>query len=249
MKVLIIEDEAPAYRRLEKLIKESDQTIEIVGIIQSVKEGIDWFSANPLPDLIFSDIQLADDLSFTIFKELNITVPIIFITAFDEYAINAFKFYSIDYLLKPVNLTELKSSIEKYKTIHVKNSASVFEDLVKKLTLKNFRERFLVYSGDSLIPLNVGSIAYFISEDGASMLVTKDNRRYFISESLDTLEEELNPEHFFRANRQFILSLDSISKIHNYGLQKLKINISPAIDDEIIVSKLKATQFKKWLNR
>lgn len=249
MKVLIIEDEAPAYRRLTKLIGECDSSVEIVGIIQSVKEGIEWFQANPAPDLILSDIQLADDLSFTIFKELKITIPIIFITAYDEYAINAFKFYSIDYLLKPVSADDLKASLDKYKTIHKKNSVSDFDELVKRLSQKNYRERFLVYSGDSLIPVSTESIAYFISEDGAVMLVTINNKRYFISESLDTLEEELNPENFFRANRQFILSIGAIDKIYNYGLQKLRITIKPQTEFEIIVSKLKATQFKKWLNR
>lgn len=249
MKVLIIEDEAPAYRRLAKLINECDSSSEVVGIIQTVKDGIDWFQKNPAPDLIFSDIQLADDLSFTIFKELNITIPIIFITAFDEYAINAFKFYSIDYLLKPVSTEDLKASLDKFKSIHRQRSIDNYDELIRKLTEKVYRERFLVYFGDSLIPVNADAVAYFLSEDGTTLLITHENKRYFVNESLDDLEEELNPKNFFRANRQFILSLKSIDKIHNYGLQKLKITIKPASSEEIIVSKLKATQFKKWLNR
>ena len=249
MKVLIIEDEAPAYRRLEKLIKESDPLAEIVGIIQSVKDGIVWFQANPLPDLIFSDIQLADDLSFTIYKQLNITVPIIFITAYDEYAINAFKFYSIDYLLKPVNADDLKKSIEKFKTIHYKNSTNNFDDLLIKLTEKRYRERFLVYFKDSLIPISCADVAYFLSEDGASMLITHDNKRYFLSESLDVLENELNPNEFFRANRQYLISSKSVEKIHNYGNQQLKLSCKPGIGEGIIISKLKATAFKIWLGR
>jgi two-component system, LytTR family, response regulator LytT len=248
MKVLIIEDEAPAYRRLTKLIAECDSSIEIVGIIPSVKEGIEWFQKNTPPDLIFSDIQLADDLSFKIFRELKITIPIIFITAFDEYAINAFKFYSIDYLLKPISIDDLKASIDKYRDIHSRSSSENFDALLKKLAEKTYRERFLVYSGDTLIPLSCDNIAYFISEDGATIIVTKENKRYFIAESLDNLENELNSKLFFRANRQFILSLSSIHKIHNFGLQKLKITIKPDPEDEIIVSKLKATQFKNWLN-
>jgi DNA-binding LytR/AlgR family response regulator len=248
MRVLLIEDEAPAYRRLAKLIEEYDSSVEIVGIIKSVKEGLEWFNTNALPDLIFSDIQLADDLSFTIFKALNITIPIIFVTAYDEYAINAFKFYSIDYLLKPISADDLKASIDKYRTIHSKRSADNFEELIKKLSEKNYRERFLVYSGDSLVPLHCNDVAYFLSEDGETMLITHENKRYFIGETLDVLDTELNPKHFFRANRQFIVSLASIDKIHNYGLQKLKVDIKPATQEEIIVSKLKATQFKKWLN-
>ena len=249
MKVLIIEDEAPAYRRLEKLIKESDPSSEIVGIIQSVKDGIEWFQLNSSPDLIFSDIQLADDLSFTIFKQLNITIPIIFITAFDEYAINAFKFYSIDYLLKPVNADDLKKSIEKYKTIQQRNTGNNFDELLKKLTEKKYRERFLVYSGDSLIPINCSDVAYFLSENGASMLITNENKRFFISDSLDILEDELHPNEFFRANRQFIISSKSIVKIHNFGNQKLKIIIKPTSAEEVIISKLKATAFKNWLGK
>lgn len=249
MRVLIIEDEAPAYRRLEKLIRESDSLAEIVGIIQSVKEGIGWFQGNPLPDLIFSDIQLADDLSFTIYKQLNITIPIIFITAFDEYAINAFKFYSIDYLLKPVNADDLKKSLEKYKTIQQRNGSNHFDELLRKLTEKRYRERFLVYSGDSLIPVNCSEVAYFLSEDRASMLITNDNKRYFLAESLDILENELNPNDFFRANRQYLVSSKSIEKIHNFGNQKLKLIIKPSTGEGIIISKLKATAFKSWLGK
>lgn len=249
MKVLLIEDEAPAYRRLVKLIKECDSSAEIVGIIPSVKEGLEWFSLNPLPDLILSDIQLADDLSFTIFRELKINTPIIFITAFDEYAINAFKFYSIDYLLKPINVEDLKISLDKYKTIHNNNQSNNFEELFGKFIEKKFRERFLVYSGDSLIPIHGADIAYFISEDGTTLLITHNQKRYFLNESLDNLENELNPAAFFRANRQIILSIKSIDKIFNFGLQKLKISVTPEYNKEIIISKLKATQFKNWLNR
>jgi DNA-binding LytR/AlgR family response regulator len=249
MKVLIIEDEAPAYRRLVKLIEECDSTVQIAGIIQTVKEGIEWFRSNDAPDLIFSDIQLADDLSFTIFRELKISTPIIFITAFDEYAINAFKFYSIDYLLKPVGSEDLKASLNKYRTIHAKNSIGNLEELLLKLAEKQYRERFLVYSGDSLIPVTSDQIRYFTSEDGETLLVTQDNKRFFIGESLDVLENELNPKDFFRANRQFILSLHAIEKIHNYGLQKLRITLKQNPEAGIIVSKLKATQFKKWLNK
>ncbi len=249
MKILIIEDEGPAYRRLIKLVNEYDASVEVAGVIQSVKEGMDWFSKNELPDLILSDIQLADDLSFAIFKELKITVPIIFITAYDEYAINAFKFYSIDYLLKPVSADDLKVSLDKYKSIHRQQNFGNFDELIRKLTEKAWRERFLVYHGDSLIPLGCGEIAYFMSEDGATLLVTHEGKKFCVSETLDTLENELDPRLFCRANRQFILSLQSIHKISNYGQQKLKVSIKPDIPEDIIISKLKATQFKKWLNR
>jgi two-component system, LytTR family, response regulator LytT len=249
MNILIIEDEAPAYRRLEKLLMGNEPSTNIVGIIQSVTEGIEWFQANPMPDLIFSDIQLADDLSFTIYKQLNITIPIIFITAFDEYAINAFKFFSIDYLLKPVHADDLKKALNKFKTVRQQNMAKNFDDLLSKLTEKRYRDRFLVYSSDSLIPINCADVAYFLSENTASMLITNDNKRFFLAESLDTLENELNPNDFYRANRQYLVSSKSIQKIHNFGNQKLKITIKPANKEGIVISKLKAASLKKWLGR
>jgi two-component system response regulator LytT len=152
-------------------------------------------------------------------------------------------------LLKPVSVEDLKAGLNKYKTIHQQRSFDNFDELVKKLTEKHFRERFLVYHGDSLIPLHCNNIAYFTSEDGTTMLVTHENRRYFIGEALDTLENELDSKVFFRANRQFILSLSSINKINNYGLQKLKVTILPDPNSLIIISKVKAALFKKWLNR
>ena len=248
MKVLIIEDEAPAYRRLSKLINECDNSIEIVGIIESVKDGLEWFDRNPSPDLIFSDIQLADDLSFTIFRQLNITTPIIFITAFDEYAINAFKFYSIDYLLKPVGPDDLKSSIEKYKNIHNKTSINNFDELVKKLTEKNYRSRFLVSFRDGLIPVDTKDIAYFYSEDSVSFLMTKSKKSHIISDTLDSLENQLDPKAFFRANRQFILSAACVTKVEPYFNQKLIVKVDPPYEQEITISKIKATAFKSWLN-
>jgi len=249
MNILIIEDESPAYRRLEKLIMDTDPSARIVGIVQSVAEGIEWFQANPMPELIFSDIQLSDDLSFTIYKKLNITIPIIFITAFDEYAINAFKFYSIDYLLKPVDADDLKKSLDKYKTIRRQTAPNNFDELLVKLAEKRYRDRFLVYFSDSLIPIDCNDVAYFCSENAASMLITHENKRYFLTEPLDSLENELNPNDFFRANRQYLVSSKAILKIHNFGNQKLKITIKPAIEEGIIISKLRATAFKRWLGR
>jgi two-component system, LytTR family, response regulator LytT len=248
MNVLIIEDEAPAYRRLIKLIQECDRTANIVGVVQSVKSGLEWFASNPKPDLIFSDIQLADDLSFKIFTELSIQTPVIFTTAFDEYAIKAFKFHSVDYLLKPIKIEELQQSLEKYKTLNKRQSFNEFELFLKQFIEKDYRTRFLVYTGDSLVPVSSDNVAYIISEDGASVLVSLTKKRFLISESLDQLEKELNPKEFFRANRQFIVSIKAIDKIHNYGQQKLKLTLKPATNQEIIISKLKATSFKNWLN-
>jgi len=249
MRILIIEDEAPAYRRLMKLVQECDPSAEIIGVIQSVKEGIEWFGANPAPDLILSDIQLSDDLSFKIFSQLKIQTPVIFTTAYDEYAINAFKFHSIDYLLKPINLDELKQSIEKYKSIHAANQPIDFAKFLKGFEVKEYRSRFLVYSGDSLFPISSTEIAYFLSEDGVTFLVHEGGKRYIINDSLDQLEEELNPKQFIRINRQFLMSANAIQRVHNYGIQKLKLTVKPATDIDIIVSKLRVSAFKAWLNK
>lgn len=248
MRVLIIEDEAPAYRRLMKLVKECDPTAEVIGVIQSVKEGMEWLSINPAPDLILSDIQLSDDLSFKIFSNLKIQTPVIFTTAYDEYAINAFKFHSIDYLLKPINLDELKQSIEKYKSIHAPAPTTDFVKLLKGFEVKEYRSRFLVYSGDSLFPISTVEIAYFLSEDGVTFLVHEGGKRYIINDSLDQLEEELDPKQFIRVNRQFLISAKAIQRVNNYGIQKLKLTVKPPTDIDIIVSKLRVTAFKTWLN-
>lgn len=247
MRVLVIEDEAPAYRRLMKLISEYDNSIEIVGVIQSVKSGIDWFLHNAPPDIILSDIQLADDLSFKIFTDLNIQTPVIFTTAYDEYAINAFKFHSIDYLLKPIKPEELKQSFDKFKLIHQKKDFVDYEKILKSISVKEYRNRFLVYSGDTLIPLNCENVAYVLSEDGATIIVTVNGKRYFFNDSLDQLEKDLDPKDFFRANRQLIISAKAVQKVYNYGNQKLKLSIIPQTNFDIIISKLKATAFKEWL--
>lgn len=249
MQVLIIEDEAPASRRLIKLINECDPAIKVAGVIQSVKDGIEWFGKNSAPDLILSDIQLADDLSFTIFKELQTITPIIFITAFDEYAINAFKFYSIDYLLKPVRVEDLKAGFDKFRNITIRNSVNNnFDDLIARITQKSYRERFLVYSADNLRPVMVNEIAYFQSDGGSTVLVTSGGRKFSINESLENLECELDPKKFFRVNRQYLVSLNGIDKISNYGLQKLCISVKVESNEKIIISKLKVSQFKNWLD-
>ncbi len=249
MKILLIEDETPAQRRIIKLVQECDSAAEIVGVIQSVKEGFEWFSKNKAPDLILSDIQLADDLSFKIFSELKIKTPIIFTTAYDEYAINAFKFHSIDYLLKPINFSDLLASIEKFKTIHQEKQPNDFEKILNCFLTKEYRNRFLVYVADSLIPLNCKDIAYFYSEDGATFIVTHAGKRHIINDSLDQLETELDPKVFCRANRQFFVSAQSVVKIHNFGNQKLKLLLNPSIDKDLIISKIRATSFKNWMNK
>ena len=249
MKVLIFEDEAPAARKVTKLIKEIDSSIEIQNVLESVADGREWFKANESPDLIFSDIQLSDALSFELFQEIDLKVPVIFTTAYNEYAIEAFKHFSIDYLLKPIKIEDLAKSIEKFKEFGQKKAAEAdFNAILSKITGQSYRQRFLVSYRDGLIPVETSDIAYFYSEDSITFLVKKDKRRYMINEPLDTIEKQLDPTVFIRANRKFILSADCVTKVEPYFNQKLIVIVEPRTEQEITISKIKATAFKSWLN-
>ena len=248
MRILIIEDEAPASRRLTKLVKEINPEHIILDTIESVEAGINWFRSNPPPDLIISDIQLSDDLSFEIFKQFPTDTPIIFTTAFDQYAIEAFEHMSIDYLLKPVRIEKLRNAIIKLENLRKPIAQFDPFQLAGLLKMKNYRERFLVYAGDNLISIPVAEIAYFYSEDGTSFLITQSGKRHIVSESLDKIEPHVDPQKFFRVNRQFLLSVGSIGKVASYFNQKLLVTVSPVSKNDIIISKLKATEFKNWLN-
>lgn len=249
MKVLIFEDEAPAARKITKLIKELDSSIEILDVLESVADGREWFATNDLPDLIFSDIQLSDALSFELYQEIDLKVPVIFTTAYNEYAIEAFKHFSIDYLLKPIKSEDLAKSIEKFREFGQKKAAETdFNAILSKITGQSYRQRFLVSYRDGLIPVETSEIAYFYSEDSVTFLMTKDKKRYIINEPLDTIEKQLDPIIFFRANRKFILSADCVSKVEPYFNQKLIVIAEPTADQEITISKIKATAFKNWLN-
>ncbi len=249
MKVLIFEDEAPAARKITKLLGEYDPDIIILDVIESVSDGFRWFENNDLPDLIISDIQLSDSLSFELFNQLQIKTPIIFTTAFNEFAIEAFRHYSIDYLLKPIKIEMLSKSIDKFKDFGVRNNTSVnFDAIINKLKGQSYRNRFLVSYRNGLIPVDALEIAYFYSEDGVSFIMLKDRRKFIISESLDNLESQLSPANFFRANRKFILSAESVVKVEPYFNQKLIVKVVPESPSDIVISKLKASGFKGWLD-
>jgi two-component system response regulator LytT len=248
MKIVIIEDEAPAARRLIKLLEQTGNEIEISVVLESVAQAKKWFSENSGIDLIFSDIQLSDNLSFEIFNSIKINAPIIFTTAFDQYAIRAFEHLSIDYLLKPVRLENLQKALEKFRLLKPAAHALDTAELMRMLSRPEYRERFLVYSGDNLLSIKTKDIAYFYSEDGTSFLATHEKKRFILNESLDKIEKEINPKNFFRANRQFIVSISGIAKVSSYFNQKLLVTLNPHNEIELIVSKLKATEFKNWLN-
>lgn len=252
MKILIIEDEIPAANRLESMIAEVRPDAEILEVIDTVEDALEWFKTNDEPDVVFSDIQLADGVSFDVFEEVEVGCPIIFVTAYDEYAIKAFELNSIDYLLKPFTKESLEKSFQKLdKLIHFEEASDFnYNSILKGVKSgKTYKQRFLISKGDALIPINVTDIAYVYTEDKAVMIKTKNAKSYFINYSLDELESQLDPIDFFRLNRQFITSLSAIDKISQYFNGKLKIELNPPQEGEVIVSRAKTPVFKNWLEQ
>ncbi|NJK86445.1 MAG: response regulator transcription factor [Bacteroidales bacterium] len=246
MKVLIFEDERLSAERLIDLLIKYDERIEIMDIIDSVKNGITWFKNNPQPDLIFMDIRLADTISFELFEKVKIDIPVIFTTAYDEYALKAFKVNSVDYLVKPYDFKDLQLAIDKYKKTKPVYSEEFFKNLLKTSTFK-YKQRFLVKMGDQFKHIDCTDIAYFKFEDGLVILVSKEKIRLPLDYSLDQLTEILDPQVFFRLNRKIIARIDAISKIHSYFNGRLKITLNPPETEETIISRDKAGDFKLWM--
>lgn len=252
MKILIIEDEKPAAKRLSQLVQKSLPTAHILEIIDSVESAVKWLKAFPSPDLIFLDIQLADGLSFDIFKQVEVKSPIIFTTAYDQYTLKAFKVNSVDYLLKPIDPQEFTKSIAKYQEFFqqkkVFDTASI-KNLLKSLQQKEYKQRFLVKTGQQLSYLLTAETAYFFSEDGLVQARHQSGKKYFIDSSLDQLEGVLNPKYFFRISRKVIVKIDAIAKINTWFNSRLKLALSPNIDFDIIVSRERVGDFKRWLDQ
>jgi DNA-binding LytR/AlgR family response regulator len=246
MKVLIFEDEKLNAERLIELIKRYDPSVRILAVIESVEKGIDWFIKNPSPELIFMDIRLTDGLSFELFEKVNIDIPVIFTTAYDEYAVRAFKVNSVDYLVKPVDYNELKAAIDKFKKVRPLLSRDFIQAILEQSNQK-YKNRFLVKIGDQLRHVDCRDIAYFIFEDGLVMAVTKAKSALPMDHSLDHLEQLVNPADFFRLNRKVIARIDSIGRIHSYFNGRLKIELLPPLDEDIIVSRERVGKFKEWM--
>jgi DNA-binding LytR/AlgR family response regulator len=253
MNILIIEDEYPAAERLQQLLRRLDESINVVDMIDSVDNAICWFAEHPAPDLILSDIQLSDGLSFEIYEKVVIKSPIIFTTSYDEYAIQAFKVKSIDYLLKPIKFEELGKAIAKYKQLKSEFSeeenASKIERLLDNLqhSGRRHKKRFLVKKGEQLVPISDDEIAYFYTENELVYLFTPEGKKYVVDYTLEQLDELVDSEKFFRINRQYLIHLEAIQRIHTYFNSRLKLNLQPDPTDEVIVSKGKAKSFKQWL--
>lgn len=253
MKVVIIEDEHLTALRLAGMLKKYDPQIEVLAELPSVAESVEWFKSHPEPDLVFMDIHLEDGQSFSIFETVNLEVPVIFTTAYDEYMIKAFKVNSIDYLMKPLNYEELVQAIEKFKRLHAQHTASPDNSLTALLRSlqkePEYKSRFLVSIGSRLKTIETEEINYFYSADKITFLVTKDNQRFPIDFSLDKLALVLNPKEFYRINRQMMVKLGAIANIHVYPKGRIKLDLIPAMKDDVFVSLDKVVEFKEWLGR
>jgi len=250
MKILIVEDEILLAKELRKMLSSIEPSAEICGTTQSVEETVQWLKQNDTPDLVMMDIELADGQSFDIFKQVQLESPVIFTTAYDEFAIKAFKVNSIDYLLKPIKESELRVAIEKFKKTKQHQPISMLELLKKIEQLGNqrgYRSRFLIKQGQKMVSIDISEVAYFYSENKCTFMRTNQNQKYIIDLTLDELEKELAPQQFFRANRQYILSEKSIVSIHSWFNQKLKAEVNPPTEEHIIISRDKANAFKAWM--
>ena len=253
MKILIIEDENIAIRNLRYALHEIDPGIEIVAELENVADSLKWFSTNSLEsiDVILSDIQLSDGLSFDIFERINGSVPIIFITAYDEFAIRAFKVNGIDYLLKPINSKELRDAINKFKNYQKRYSKIQLDDIqniirnsVKPVT---YRTSFVSYRNDRFIPIMTERITCFFIVEQVTYALLSDRQQAILDESLDEIETSLDPQQFFRANRQMIISRKAIVEAQNYFGNRLIVKLNPPVHEKIIISKERAPKFRKWL--
>lgn len=250
MNILIIEDEKPAARLLQRKVEKLG--LQVNTLLHSVEESINWFQNNAHPDLIFLDIQLSDGLSFEIFENIDIKSAVIFTTAYDEYALRAFKLNSIDYLLKPIDEDELDIAIAKFKNQYQKSSvASLDFEMIKKMLVnpidREYKKRFTIKMGQQLKMVTIDEVECFYSENKGTYLHTFDNRDYLLDNTLEQLETELDPKDFYRVSRKFIIPLKGIKEIQMYSNSRLKVILPTYKDDEVIVSREKVGDFKAWL--
>lgn len=251
MRVLIIEDEYTAARHLAALLRQIEPSLEVLGVIDSVAEGQERW-ATFAPELIFSDIQLADGLSFSLLERVPVPCPIIFTTAYDEYAIRAFKLNSIDYLLKPIERESLETALQKYRTLKRPATDDLVRQVQEMLSSRAFQPRtyrnsFLVQFRDKLLPVRVNDIAYFEIEGGVVSATLYTRIRYPLELKLDDLENQLDPQQFFRANRQFIIARNSILEAELYFNGRLQLQLQPMPGGAVVISKDRTPQFKKWM--
>ncbi len=245
--ILVIEDESLAAGWLKNQIETLAPDFKVMQIIDSVESAVLFLQQNN-PDLIFCDIHLADGISFSIFEQVKINIPVIFTTAFDQYAIKAFQVNSIDYLLKPIETAALQQAIQKYR-LRVQPAGDLTALLQSLSAQAKYQERFLVQAGQKLKSIPTTSIAYFFAENKLNFLCDSDGKTFMVDQSLDKLEPQLDPDTFFRINRQFIVSYGAIKEMHQYSKSRVKIILTPPASQETIVSAERSAAFKAWLNR
>ena len=256
MRVLIVEDESMAAKRLASLLEKINPDIEILAKLDSVKRTVKWLNENPQPDLLFFDIQLADGLSFEILEQVEVSSPIIFTTAFDEYAVQAFKVNSVDYLLKPIDPKDLETALDKYETRFKSESGQtspsvdmmMIQQAMQMLT-KQYKERFVVKIGEHIHTIPIASTAYFFSQEKATYLQTKEKNRYIIDYTVEQVEQLVDPNKFFRINRKYLVSLEAVKDIITYSNSRLRLILIHSDETDAIVSRDKVQDFKKWLDR
>lgn len=250
MKVLIVEDEAPAYRRLQRLIESVKPDCEIIEVLDSISGAVEYFNENHQIDLIFMDIQLADGLSFEIFDKVEVDTPIIFTTAYNEFALKAFEVNSIDYLLKPIDEEDLRKAISKWEKFQLKKNSIDFKSILEQIKPedKNYKQRFLVKKRDQLKSINVENIAYWVLDHGNVWITTQAGEKFSYDKPLDEIEQNLDPKIFFRLNRQFIANIKSVKSASIYDKNKLLVHLSPEAEKPAVVSRDKAGDFKRWMD-
>jgi DNA-binding LytR/AlgR family response regulator len=253
LNILIIEDEPQAAKRIETLVMELLPSARILDKIDSVKKSVQWFKNNASPDLTLMDIQLADGTSFQIFEQCEVKCPVIFTTAYDEYALKAFKVNSIDYILKPVDKNELSAALKKLETL-TRNSDDTRKlltsigDVVHKLS-KKYKERFVIKVGEHLRTIEVKDILYFYSQDKATFCHTNENRNHILDFTLEQLEDMIDPMVYFRVNRKYFVRAEAIQDIISYSNSRLKLVLKNSQDSDVIVARERVQEFKQWLDR
>ncbi|MCR8556283.1 LytTR family DNA-binding domain-containing protein [Mucilaginibacter sp. BJC16-A38] len=255
LKVVVIEDEPVSARNLAHVLQTIDDGIQVINILSGVKDAVEWFSEQQTGyDLIFMDIRLADGLSFDIFKQVKITKPVVFVTAYNDYAIQAFKNNGIDYILKPFDQHEVKQAIDKFKNLVNQPGQQPREtdlsELIEQLSVnsKAYKKSFLVHFRDKLIPVETAKIAWFYTANELVYAQTTDARQYVIDFTMEQLEKQLDPTVFFRANRQFLINRKEITEVDFYFNGRLSVKIKPAPPESIIISKARVPEFKTWMN-
>ncbi len=252
MRVIIIEDEIPAANRLAKMLQAASDETEIVKRIDSVESAVKYLEAADNIDLIFMDIQLADGLSFDIFRQTKVKAPVIFTTAFDQYTLKAFKVNSIDYLLKPIDEKELEQAIEKFRKLYRQKENGFSEKIMKMMQDMNtakFKERLLIRRGQQLSYLKTGSAAYCFADGKLCYAVDFSSNKYLLETNLSQLEEQLDPNNFFRVNRHLLVNIEAVGKVHTWMGGRLKLELKPSANIDTIVSRERVNGFKEWLGQ